>query len=453
MCSPSLPFAGHALMPRYRSARHSFARSLPTFALAWLALCVSSAHAQSESGPLTLDEAIAIALADAPEVAASLATLDGAQAVAPSAARLPDPELVAALDNVPVNGDERLSLTRDFMTMQRVGVMQSFPNREKRRLRGARAEDDVAVAAAELRKTRYVTARAVTEAWIGLAVASESLVRLRSLKPDIELQTSAARAALASGRTSAHEALVSQTLAARIDERILALEQEVAMRRAELGRWVGSAAERALASIAVDRPVEHSPESLESSVPEHAPIAPLVARIAAARTDVELARSEKRPDWSAELGYSNRGPDFSDMVSLELRVGLPLFARHRQNLAIAQKLAMVRTEEAQRDAEVRMHTAEVRATFASWQIGQQRLHRYTADILPLGRDRTHAALNSYAAGRGELGTVIDAVSEEINDQLAFVALQGAVARDWTLLHLLHDSATASSSESNAEAAQ
>ena len=387
---------------------------------------------------LTLEQTIDQALQDAPQVAASAALLDGAAAVAPSAGRLPDPELITALDNLPVNTVDRFSLTRDFMTMRRIGVMQSFPNHEKRRLMSEQAQDEIAVARGRLRAVRFDTARAAAEAWIASAVAEQSLARLRSLKPDTQLQASAGRAALSSGRASAAEALVTQSLDASLDERILAFEQEALVKRAELARWIGAAADRPLAAIPADRDIGHSMESLVDAVPGHAPLAPIVAQLEVARTEVALARAERRPDWSAELSYSQRGPAYSNMVSLQFRIGLPLFASQRQNPKVAEKLATVRAQEAERDAEIRMHTAEVRAALAEWRIGRERLQHYATELLPLQRDRARAALASFSAGRGDLRSALEALTQEMTTQLDEVQLQGSVARAWVFLYLLHD---------------
>ncbi len=325
------------------------------------------------------------------------------------------------------------------MTMRKIGVMQSFPNAEKRRLEGEHARREIAVAEGEVRKTRFDTSRAAAEAWIARAVSEESLARVRTLKPDVELQASAARAALSSGRASAGDALASQSLVAELDERILALEQEAETRRAELTRWIGADAERPLAGIPTDRELNHSPEALLAAVPDHPPLAPVVARLAQAQTDVELARAQKRPDWSAEVDYEQRGADFSNMVSLEFHIGLPLFARNRQNPVIAEKLALVRAQEAERDAEIRMHAAEIRADIAQWRRGRERLHNYASELLPLARERTRAALASYSAGRGDLRSALDALTQEINRHLEYVQLEGAVANAWAALYFLHDS--------------
>jgi outer membrane protein, heavy metal efflux system len=403
-----------------------------------IALALPMAASAAEPG-LTLDQAIDLALRGAPQVAASAATLEAAEAVAPSAGRLPDPELVTGVQNVPITGEDRFSLTSDFMTMSEVGVMQSFPSGEKRRLQRERAAREVDVARGTLRKTRFEIAQEVGDLWIAGAVAQESLARLRNLRPETELQAVAARAALASGRTAAVDALSMQALDARLADRILALQQDLEMKRAELTRWIGSAADQSFDAIPTDRELGLSAEHLTAGVPDHPPLAPLIAQLAVAQSEVDLARAEKRPDWSAELMYGRRGPDFSDMVSLEFRVGLPIFSRHRQDPVIAEKLANLRAREAERDAEVRMHTAEIQASAAEWRRSRERLQHYSAELLPLARDRSRAALASYGSARGDLRGVIDALTDEIDVQIDEIQLQGAVARTWVFLHLLHDS--------------
>jgi outer membrane protein, heavy metal efflux system len=410
------------------------------YRLIWITL-LCPCFAAADERTLSLEDAVDQALQENPQVAASAATLEAMQAVAPSAGRLPDPELVTGVDNLPVTTAERYSFTRDFMTMRKIGLLQSFPSSDKRRLQGEHAQREIAVAQGEVRKTRFDTSRAVAEAWIACAVAEESLVRLRNLKPDAQLEAAAGRAALASGRVSAAEALAAQSLVPDLGERILALEQEGEMRRAELARWISADAERPLAAMPIDRDLDHSPESLLVAVPQHAPLAPVLAKVAAAQTDVDLARAQTRPDWSAELDYEQRGPDFSNMVSLEFHVALPLFPKNRQNPVIAEKLALVRAKEAERDAEVRMHTAEIRSELAQWRQGRERLKNYAAELLPLARDRSRAAIASYGAGRGDLRVAIDALTQEINSQLEYVQLEGSVASAWAALHFLHDSGT------------
>jgi cobalt-zinc-cadmium efflux system outer membrane protein len=403
-----------------------------------IALASSVAFAtHAADGPLTLDAAIDRALRDAPQVAASQASLEGSQASLMSAGRLPDPELVVGVDNLPINGADQFSLTRDFMTMRKVGLMQSVPAGAKRRYRAELASREADVAQAELRATRFETAGAAAEAWISSAAAEETLKRFRGLKSDLSSQSSAARAALSSGRSTAADALSSEAALARLDSQILELEQQRAMYRAELTRWVGDAATLDLGDLPWRRELPVAPDLLVQEVASHPPLAPIAAKVEAAKTEVDLARAEKRSDWSAELSFAKRGPDYSDMVSLEFRVGLPLFAKNRQNPAIAAKLASVRVSEAEQEAALRLHRAEIESMVAVWRAGRKRLEHFESTLLPLGRDRSRAVLSAYGTGRGDLRAALDALRDEVDLQREYVALEGDVTRAWVFLHLLH----------------
>ena len=418
-----------------RATGHRALRALCHIALA--SFVAFAAHAAD--GPLTLDAAIEHALREAPQVSAAKSSLEGAQAYMPSAGRLPDPELIVGVDNLPVNGADQFSLTRDFMTMSKVGVMQTVPASAKRRYRAEAASREVDVAVSELRSARFQTASAAAEAWISLAVAEQTLERVRALKSDLSVQSSAARAALSSGRGTAGDALASEATLARLDNQILELEQQRAMRRAELTRWVGDEASQPLGDLPWKRELAVAPELLVQEVASHPPLAPIAARVEAARTEVSLARAEKRSDWSAELSFAKRGPDYSDMVSLEFRVGLPLFAKNRQNPAIAAKLANVRASEAELDAELRMHRAEIESMVAMWRSGRQRLEHFKSILLPLARDRSRAVRTAYGSGRGDLRAALDALRDEVDLQREYVVLEGEVTRAWAFLHLLNSS--------------
>jgi outer membrane protein TolC len=263
------------------------------------------------------------------------------------------------------------------------------------------------------------------------------LDRVRALKSDLGFQSSTARAALSSGRGTAADALASEATLARLDGEVLALEQERAIRRAELSRWVGDQDFGTLAGLPWKRELAVAPELLLEEVASHPPLAPIAAKVEAARSAVSLARAEKRSDWAAQLSYARRGPDYSDMVSLEFRVGLPLFAKNRQNPAIAAKLAGVRASEAELDAGQRMHRAEIQSMVAIWHSGRERLQHFESTLLPLSRDRARAVMTAYSSGRGDLRAALDALRDEVDLQREFVALEGDVTRAWAFLHLLH----------------
>jgi outer membrane protein TolC len=386
--------------------------------------------------PLSLEEAVGRALEIAPQVSARTANLEAMQAFTLSAGRLPDPELVVGIDNLPVTGADAYSTTSDFMTMRKVGVMQSFPAASKRRLQGERATAAAEVAQAQLLGSRLAAARAVAQAWIRRATAEASLQELRLLESDVELQASAARAAVAAGRSSTADALAAQAAVAQFHTRLLRMQSEARQSTFELARWIAADANRPLAAMPAFDVLPTPPAALLARVHEHGSLLTFESQIAAARLDVDLAKAARRPDWSAELAFAKRGSAFSDMVSLEVRIGLPLFTKHRQDPQVSAKHAELRQLEAERDAELRMHTAEIHQMLTQWQQLGERLGQYEQELLPLAHERSRAALAAYRAGRGDLRFVLDAYEQEIEFIIEHAALLNERGQAWAYLRYL-----------------
>jgi outer membrane protein TolC len=390
----------------------------------------------SADEPLSLEAAVEHALEIAPQVGARTANLEAMQALTVSAGRLPDPELVVGIDNLPVNGSDAYSTTRDFMTMRKVGVMQEFPAGAKRRLQRQLAGAEAGVAEAELLESRLAIAREVAQAWIRRSTAEASLNDLRTLQPEVELQAAAARAAVSAGRSSTAEALAAEAAVAQLQARLLRMQSEARQASFELARWIDTDATRPLAPMPSLNELPTSPAALLETVHEHGSLLTFQSQIEAARLGVDLAKAQRRPDWSAELAFAKRGPDFSDMVSLDFRIGLPLFTKNRQDPQVSARHAELRRIEADREAELRMHTAEIHQMLTEWeQLGAQ-VEQYERDLLPLAHERSRAALASYRAGRGDLRGALDAYQQEIEFVIEHAELVNERGRAWAFLRYL-----------------
>lgn len=399
-------------------------------------LFVSPLAFSAEAPSLSLDAAVEQALQRAPQVSAGVSGVEAARALVESAGRLPDPSLIVGIDNLPVNGPDAYSTTADFMTMRKIGVMQEFPRGDKRRLQHARAEADADLADAELTRTRLEVARQTAQAWIRVATAGTALDQLRHVQADVELDATSARANVAAGRGSSAEALAAESAVARLKNRLLQLQSEVRTAQAQLARWIGEDAEKPLAPPPSFDQLPLPAADIVSSAHRHGDLVPYEARLAAARTDVELARASRRPDWSAELSFAKRGPNFSDMASLQFSIGLPLFSKHRQDPVIRARAASLRQLESERDAQIRMHTAELREMVIEWQQLGEQLAQFDRELLPLAHERSNVALTAYRAGGGDLRSSIEAFSDEIDLLIQRAELENQRGQAWAALRYL-----------------
>lgn len=101
---------------------------------AWLA-AMFFLPAASQAANLSLDEALNAAQKYSAALSANQHQVNALENMADSATQLPDPKLKFGIENVPVGGDNGRRLTREGMTMQRVGIMQDYVSSENESVR------------------------------------------------------------------------------------------------------------------------------------------------------------------------------------------------------------------------------------------------------------------------------------------------------------------------------
>ena len=171
------------------------------------------------AGPLSFDDALALAVRETPVLRAESAQIDAARQAAIPAGALPDPKLALGIDNLPIEGPDRFSLSRDFMTMRRIGLMQDFPNAAKRDARVAAARGRVAQAEAQTRITRLMVLRETALAWIARDAVERQLAGIDALVEENRVFEASVRARIAGGKGSALEAVAPRQEAALIEAR------------------------------------------------------------------------------------------------------------------------------------------------------------------------------------------------------------------------------------------
>ncbi|OPD95905.1 hypothetical protein AO991_28130, partial [Pseudomonas aeruginosa] len=164
----------------------------------WILLfMLSSLSAQGAS--LSLDDALRLAERNAPSLLAQNEKRAAARSAAIPAGALPDPKLNLGLQNVPIEGDDRFTTNRDFMTMQMVGVMQEVPNRDKRKARMETAQAAVERADAEAGVERLQVRSASAQAWIAAYTLQRKLALFDDFFRENRLLAASVRARLAGG--------------------------------------------------------------------------------------------------------------------------------------------------------------------------------------------------------------------------------------------------------------
>ncbi|KWT70858.1 MULTISPECIES: TolC family protein [unclassified Variovorax] len=413
--------------PRGRRARLSLAAAALCLTLATL-----SVHAEPA---LTLERAVELAQQRSRQLPAQDAAASASREMAVAAGQLPDPTLKAGINNLPVNGADRFSLTRDFMTMRSIGVMQELTRADKRQARATRFEREAEAAEAGRAVALASLLRDTAAAWLERHYRERVRAILVAQRDEAGLQIDAADAAYRGGRGSQADAFAARSAVALIDDRIRQADRQIATAKTKLARWVGDDAHRALAAPPNLANLPLDERNLDAEIADHPQIAMLARQEEVARAEAEVARSNKRSDWSVELMYSQRGPAYSNMVSVNVSIPLQVDPAKRQDRELAAKLALADQAHDQRAEAIRERLAEARSWLQEWQSNRERLAHYDKTLIPLASERTRAAMAAYRGG-GLLGSVLEARRMEIDTRMERVRLEMETAGLWAQLNYL-----------------
>ena len=389
---------------------------------------IAAPPSPASSPSLSLAEAQRLAASNAPQLAAQSAALRAAQQSRIGAEQQADPKLLIGIDNLPVDGADRYSVARDFMTMRKIGFMQEFTPSEKLQLRGLRADAEIRKEAALLSVAEVNLRRDVALAWIDRHFAERQRVLLMEMSRESELQITAATAALAGGKGMAADPFAAKLAYAQLEDRLIDSERMIARAQATLGRWIGSSAKMPLDAPPAFDQLAHRHDRLTANLDDHPHLAMYPALQSMAESDMRIAQAAKYPNWNLEVAYQQRGPAFSNMVSIGVSIDLPILQSRRQDPAIAAKSAMVEQIRAQSEDARRVLSAELESMIADWDAAGKRVQRYASDLVPLARERSTVALASYRGGRGDLTPVLEARKVEIETRMNQLAAQNELAR-------------------------
>lgn len=393
--------------------------------------------------PLTLAHAQQIAMERSQQLLAQGAVMRAAKEMAVSAGQLPDPVLIFGVDNLPANGPDQFSLTRDFMTMRRIGLSQEITRSEKRQLKAERFGRDAERAQAQQQLVLARLQRDTALAWLESYYTQAMRVLVQQQLEETRLQGQGADIAFRSGRGSQADVFAARAATALQEDRLSQIDRQSKNAALMLARWVGPEGSRPL----LGQPVWQTsvmPNMLSvDDLKRHPQMAVSAVQLEAAETDARMAQANTKADWTVEASYAQRGPAFSNMLSIGVSIPLQFDRANRQNRELAAKLALVEEAKGNYEELLRAYEAEVRGLINDWQNGKERVARYGAQLLPIATQRTDAALTAYRIGKSDLATALNARRDELDTRIQALTLELETARLWAQLnYLVPDSANA-----------
>jgi cobalt-zinc-cadmium efflux system outer membrane protein len=381
-----------------------------------VALAAAMLPALTVAAPLTLTQALDLAVQRSEATRSARASVASASETARAAGQLPDPTLRIGIDNLPVTGGDRLSTTRDSMTMKRIGIGQEWLSAEKRAARQAAANamvsrESVTVQAA-VADVRLQTALAYVDAYF----TGETLKLTAVAEHHVHEELEAAKARLASSAGTGQEVLATTSARGIAEDESAEVRQQQSAARVVLERWVGVQAEDLAA------PVELAGLDEQAYIANHPTVLAAQRDIELARREAAVASSNRKPNWSWEVSYGQR-TGYSDMVSVGVSIPLPVSPAERQDRETASKLAMVDKAEGNLAEATRAAQGEFRSLASDAQRLSDRIQRYQSSVAVPAHQRTAAALAGYRSNQVTLATLFEARHMEVEAQRKLLSMQ------------------------------
>jgi len=377
--------------------------------------------AASRTYALSFAEAREIAEQHSPRVSAQRLQIDAAQSVQKAAGTLPDPKLSVGLENLPISGMDRWSLTRESMTGQRLALMQEVPNQAKRAAKVASAQARVERERAALVLQRLQIRQELGLAWIAAQAVEQRDQLLAELLAENRRLQDSLPARVAGGSAQAGDLLTAQQEALALSDRRDDLQRDRSKARAMLRRWVGPRADESLQGGT--GPLIHPVAQLRAELSSHAELALYPTMQSMARAESHEAQSESRGDWSWEVAYTRRDRRWGDMVSFQVTFDLPWQKDRRQTPMIQAKQRELERLEAEQEDVSRRHLQELDDSAAELQALDSQIERLKSTGLQLAQGRAELALSNYRAAKSDLSAVLGARAQVLETRLRLIDLQ------------------------------
>ncbi len=380
-----------------------------------------SMFAASRTYALSFAEAREIAEQQSPRVSAQRLQIDAVESAQKAAGTLPDPKLSVGLENLPISGMDRWSLTRESMTGQRLALMQEVPNQAKRAAKVASAQARVERERAALVLQRLQIRQELGLAWIAAQAVEQREQLLTELLAENQRLQDSLPERVAGGSAQAGDLLAAQQEALALSDRRDDLQRDRSKARAMLRRWVGPRADESLQGGT--GPLIHPVAQLRAELSSHAELALYPTMQSMARAESHEAQSESRGDWSWEIAYSRRDRRWGDMVSFQVTFDLPWQKDRRQTPMIQAKQRELERLEAEQEDVARRHLQELDDSAAELQALDSQIERLKSTGLQLAQGRAELALGNYRAAKGDLGAVLGARAQVLETRLRLIDLQ------------------------------
>jgi outer membrane protein, heavy metal efflux system len=355
---------------------------------------------------LTVDAAVAAALAGNPALAAAR---EQAAAMAETPTRMgtfPDPNLRLGAANLPV---DTFSTSQEPMTQLQVGVSQMFPFPGKLRLRREAASRDAAAAGSDADEMQAMLAGRVSAAWWDLFATERALEIVHENQALVREFVAVARTKYEVGMGLQQDVLLAELELSKLADQALGLDGRRAGQAAALDALMGRPGD---APVRLAEPVSEElpavpplPDLIARARRDRPSLAAAARRVDAAGARLRLAEKAHDPDFMLSATYGFRqgenpgGADRADMATVMVSFDLPVHRADRQGREVTEaRRGMARQGDTLADLANQVE-ADVASLRAAYEQARTQARLFKEGIIPQAGQTVASMLAGYQVSK------------------------------------------------------
>lgn len=393
-------------------------------------------------GPVvTVQEVVAMALERNPSIQGAVARTQAQRARVPQAKALPDPTFSGGWMGsiVPFRVEHKFA-----PSFRGLSVQQRLPYPGKRRLRGEIADRQAEAASWKAEGVRREVIAQVKVAYYQYFYDTKAIAITRKNKDLLEKLEQIAEARYRVGKGIQQDVLRAQVEVARVDQRLIILQQRKATATARLNTLLYRDPEAPLPAPApvAAGDLKLGLTELYSLARANDTVMEQDRRMVEGGQDaVKLAQKSYEPDFTVTYTYQQR-PDLQDSNGVMVGMNIPVFYRHKQRERVIE--ASHELIGARKSLDERRTTLnyEIKQQYLAAEAAQKLMNLYSKAIVPQSSLALESSMSAYEVGKVDFLSMLDNFTyvldyevdyyrELSNYQSALAKLEPLVGKDLT----------------------
>jgi outer membrane protein TolC len=385
-------------------------------------------HSASEYDVLTEQNAIALALANNPNLAQIKARYEAMKSIPSQVGTLPDPILTLGAMNFPTDSFDR---SQEGMTQLQIGVSQAFPFPGKLSLKEDIAEFEAKAAYYDVAEMRLLLTKNVSNKWWQLFYLDRAIETVDKNQALLKQFIEVAKTKYTTGKGLQQDVLLSQLeLSKLINHKI----QIVALKATQIIQLnilmdITPRSPITLANkLSFNQPHLLAEEQLYQLAIRSRPLLQKHKQlISAANSRLDLAERDYYPDFNIGVTYGDRigqnsqpmGGDRADLFSIKLGIKIPLFASTKQSYRVKQRISeQFKSKYAYLD-ESNQVKADIARYITDYRRSEQQRSLFETGILPQARQTVQSMLVGYQVSEVDFLNLVGSQVTLFNYELQF----------------------------------